>query len=389
MPLSGDFPTNLAAFCRVLRTDHGFLAGPRELQDAARALTIVGLSDERAVRDALRAILVSRPEELRVFDRLFAEFFLFPPSDGVTQPDQPPLDTTSAAIPRSVIRTTTTPQRDEHEHDAAVDSDEGDTRANADRFAVGRAYSADAGSPRIDRVAVEHDPSWDAAAKAFVRRLRVGLSRRWRPGPRGRRFDPRRTLRRSLQTGGEVLTPRWLHRVRRAVRLVVVIDGSRSMERHARTALEMAVGFAAATPRLEVFTFSTGLGRVTRSVRGAAAGARLIVASSDAWGGGTRIGTSLLRVLGRLERRPGARDTVLLIVSDGLDVGEPQVLQQAMAGLARRAAAVIWLNPLMESAGYQPIAEGMRIARPFISTLSSVSRPPDLLRLGHMVRLRS
>ena len=88
--------------------------------------------------------------------------------------------------------------------------------------------------PRVER-------AWRDAARSFVRRLHLGLSRRWRPASRGRRFDLRRTLRASLQTGGEALSPRWLRRPRRAPRFVLLVDGSRSMSAHARTALQMAV----------------------------------------------------------------------------------------------------------------------------------------------------
>ena len=117
--------------------------------------------------------------------------------------------------------------------------------------------------PRVER-------AWRDAARSFVRRLHLGLSRRWRPASRGRRFDLRRTLRAGLQTGGEALSPRWLRRPRRAPRIVLLVDGSRSMSAYARTALQMAVALASATMRVEVFTFSTRA--PTRDRRGAASG---------------------------------------------------------------------------------------------------------------------
>ena len=117
--------------------------------------------------------------------------------------------------------------------------------------------------PRVER-------AWRDAARSFVRRLHLGLSRRWRPASRGRRFDLRRTLRAGLQTGGEALSPRWLRRPRRAPRFVLLVDGSRSMSAYARTALQMAVAMASATMRIEVFTFSTRT--PARDRRGAASG---------------------------------------------------------------------------------------------------------------------
>jgi uncharacterized protein with von Willebrand factor type A (vWA) domain len=111
--------------------------------------------------------------------------------------------------------------------------------------------------PRVER-------AWRDAARSFVRRLHLGLSRRWRPATQERRFDLRRTLRAGLQTGGEALSPRWLRRPRRAPRFVLLVDGSRSMSAHARTALQMAVAMASATMRMKD---ASGLARLSRTVR--------------------------------------------------------------------------------------------------------------------------
>ena len=236
--------------------------------------------------------------------------------------------------------------------------------------------------PRVGRV-------WRDAAQAFVRRLHRGLSRRWRPASRGRRFDLRRTLRASLQTGGEALAPRWLRRPRRAPRFVLLVDGSRSMSDHARTALKMAVAMAGVT-RVEVFTFSTELGRVTSEVRRAAAGEWCrLEGVHHAWAGGTSIGACLRDFLRRFGGRMLGRDTVVMIASDGLDVGAWETLRSAMRELHRRSAAVVWLNPLLETPGYEPTASGMRAARPFVDTFASVTDAAAFARLSRLVRLRA
>jgi uncharacterized protein with von Willebrand factor type A (vWA) domain len=237
--------------------------------------------------------------------------------------------------------------------------------------------------PRVER-------AWSDAARSFVRRLHLGLSRRWRPATQGRRFDLRRTLRAGLQTGGEALSPRWLRRPRRAPRFVLLVDGSRSMSAHARTALQMAVAMASATMRIEVFTFSTGLQRVTDEVRGATAGERRhLDRLHHAWAGGTSIGACLSDFLRRFGDRMVGRDTVVMITSDGLDVGAPDVLRDAMRELHRRSAGVVWLNPLLETEGYEPTATGMRIARPYLSTFTSVNDASGLARLSRTVRIRA
>jgi hypothetical protein len=393
-------PENLAAFCETLRRHYGFHIGPGELHDAARALDIVDLANERAVRHALRPILGGTLDDVTLFDAAFARFF-FPGPAGVPQEEltstqrQPGTDTSSreAAVPFA-------------RHAPRLDTDADDTSATGggpmtpfesggDRLEEAAIFSpssyspldADANdAPELPRI----EQAWRDAARSFVRRLHLGLSRRWRPANRGRRFDLRRTLRAGLQTGGESLSPRWLRRPRRAPRIVLLVDGSRSMSAYTRTALLIAVALASATMRVEVFTFSTRLQRVTDDVRRAAAGElRRLDRLHHAWAGGTTIGACLRDFLRWPGERMVGRDTVLMIASDGLDVGVPDMLRDAMRELHRRSAGVVWLNPLLETEGYEPTAAGMSAARPYVTTFASINDWAGLARLARLVRLRA
>ena len=393
-------PENLAAFCSTLRGRHGFRIGPGELHDAARALDVVDLADERAVRHALRPILGGTLDEVTIFDAAFTKFF-FPRPEGPRQDQMP---STRREPGTDADGRETDARRARPAPPSAADADEafgpgggpmtpfestGDGLEEAPLFAPSSyspldAHASDA--PELPRV----EQAWRDAARSFVRRLHLGLSRRWRPARQGRRFDFRRTLRAGLQTGGEALSPRWLRRPRRAPRFVLLVDGSRSMSAHARTALQMAVAMASATMRIEVFTFSTGLQRVTHEVRRAARGERRrLEGLHHAWAGGTSIGACLRDFLRRFGERMVGRDTVVMITSDGLDVGAPDVLRDAMRELHRRSAGVVWLNPLLETPGYEPTAAGMRAARPYITTFASIDDQAGLARLSRVVRLRA
>ena len=397
-PFAG-LPENLAAFCWALRRHHGFRIGPGELHDAARALDIVDLADERAVRHALRPILGGTLDEVTIFDSAFTKFF-FPRATG---PRQDQLPSTRRERGTDADGREADARRARHAPPSGVDADDtsgpgdgpmlplestGDGLDEAAIFAPSSYSPLDADAsdaPELPRI----EQAWRDAARSFVRRLHLGLSRRWRPARRGRRFDFRRTLRAGLQTGGEALSPRWLHRPRRAPRFVLLVDGSRSMSVHARTALQMAVAMASATMRIEVFTFSTGLQRVTDEVRRAAAGERRrLDCLHDAWAGGTSIGACLRDFLRRFGERLVGRDTVVMIASDGLDVGAPDLLRDAMRELHRRSAGVVWLNPLRETEGYEPTASGMRAARPYVTTFTSVNDASGLARLSRTVRVR-
>jgi uncharacterized protein with von Willebrand factor type A (vWA) domain len=407
----GSLPDNLTAFCGVLRREYGFRIGAGQLHDAARALELVELADEMTVRNALRPILSGTRQDSDSFDRAFTEFFLSG-SSGEPQAGRPParreLGSESAEGEegperRARSKNAGTEEKEDAKEDEKEDEEEealrppggpvtprarAEPEAAAPALLARASYSpleADAPGPEIAPVG----PEWRDAARLLVRRVQLGLARRWRPAARGRRFDLRRTLRASLQTGGEPLHARWLRPRRRAPRFCLLIDGSRSMAENASVGLQIAVAVASVTMRVEAFAFSTSLRRVTQEVRRAALGAsRRLEHLQYAWGGGTNIGGCLRALLQQWGERAVNSDTVVILASDGLDVGDPEVLREAMRELRRRSAGFVWLNPLLESPGYAPTAAGMTAARPFITTFTSVRDPGALAQLSRKIRLR-
>jgi uncharacterized protein with von Willebrand factor type A (vWA) domain len=399
-------PQNLVAFCDLLRRDHRFAIGPREVRDATRALELLGVTEERVVRDALRPVLAHSRDEAAVFDRAFSAFF-YPGPSGAAQPAVVVGDladpagpavrseqdsSASDASPPDPCKNPDAAARspDVDDLDAPLGGPERDTLSPAMRLSRA-SYSpreSDADAPFTELGEV--DQPWRDAARLFVRRTQLGQSRRWRPAAKGSRFDVRRTMRASLHTGGEPIVVRWLRRPKRAPRFVVLVDGSRSMAAAATTALQMATAIACATMRVEAFTFSTRLERVSEYVRRAAAGERIRLRHRrNAWAGGTMIGAALRDFLTRFGDRLLGRDTVIVIVSDGLDVGEPGQLRDAMRELQRRSSGVVWLNPLLETPGYEPTARGMLAARPFVATFAAVNDAAALARLARSVRVRN
>jgi hypothetical protein len=391
-------PENLVAFCALLRSEYHFRIGPGDIQDAASALEIVELGSERAVRDVLRPVLAGRLEEAQVFDRAFDQFFLgkrdvrpqLPARTLTTEGDSQPRNTELRTRVEASGAERQPRMSDVMEDMSAAASgavhEVSDSESSQPATVIRASYSPleSAGAvPDLEPA----DREWRAAAAALAGRVRARLSRRWRPARHGERFDFRRTLRSSLHTGGDVITPRWRRRRKREPRFVVLVDGSRSMGAYARPPLQMAVALTTVSPDTETFTFSTKLRRVTRDARRAAAGERRPLQLSHAWGGGTTIGACLDEFLRRFGERAVGRETVVMIASDGLDVGDTDLLRTAMATLARRAAAVIWLNPLAATAGYEPSARGMHLARPFVAVLAAANDPAALLRIAHSVNL--
>jgi uncharacterized protein with von Willebrand factor type A (vWA) domain len=395
----GGLPENLAAFCGFLRREYGFRTGPRELQDAARALQIADLTDEHGVRNMLRPVLAGRFEEAQDFDGAFERFF-----HGHREPTAPPWPGAGTGLekppPSSGEARTTGDIGAPRPAPSASDTIEGEINAGA--AAVPEASDVNQEPPtgmlrasysplEGEGVVPDLEPAdreWRVAAAALARRARARLSRRWRPALRGRRFDLRRTMRASLHTGGDFASPRWRGRQVRAPRFIVLVDGSRSMAASARAPLQMAVALTAVSPETETFTFSTALRRVTPDARRAAAGQRRPLRLQQAWGGGTTIGACLDDFLRRFGGTLISREAIVVIASDGLDVGDPGLLRRAMETLARRSAAVLWLNPLAATPGYEPAAVGVRLARPFVSVFGAGTDPKALQAVARALSLR-
>jgi uncharacterized protein len=218
-------------------------------------------------------------------------------------------------------------------------------------------------------------------AARIARRLTARPSRRWKPASRGDRLHLRRTMRRALGVG-EAVELAWRVRKPRRTKLVVLCDVSGSMDLYSRFLLQLVYALQHAFARVESFAFSTSLHRITPQLaRGTYRQALDRLAREvPGWSGGTRIGDSIAAFAAGWPRLVDRR-TVLVILSDGWDTGEPAVLADALAALRRRAGRVVWLNPLLGSPGYEPLTRGMQAALPHVDVFAPVHNLESLERL--------
>jgi uncharacterized protein with von Willebrand factor type A (vWA) domain len=310
----------LVDFARALR-DEGLAVGPGRVVDFCRAAASLPAGD---LYWAGRLTLVSRPEEIPIYDRIF---------HGFVEEEPPP-------APVLVV-----------EEEVAL----------ASRQELLRTKSfAELNKDELVELA------------ELMRHLRVSVpSRRTRRREPARRGTPdlRRTLRRSFRTGGEPVERAWRERRRRRRRLVLLLDVSGSMADYSRALVLFARAALQADTRWEAFCFGTRLTRVTRALGAPDAKEALRRAAEEVvdWNGGTRIGDALHALM----RTNVLRGSVVVICSDGLDVGEPDLLKAEMARLARLAHRIVWLNPLKEDPSYEPLARGMRAALPHVDEFAS------------------
>lgn len=383
----------LAFFAR-LRDAHGFTLGPEAARDALRALDLLGVASPGRVRAALRAIACTSPDEIAAFDAAFEVAFLRA-DEGVAQPrhasrrSRPGAARPGARLPARA--------RPDDPRDPADDGGEGagpvrERRASDEISDAARAWQAmrarysptpaEAGPPVLAERGLA---AMERAARVLLRSVRAGRARRPRPQPHGPRFDLRRTLRASLQTGGDPADIRRLGPPRRAPRVVLVIDGSRSMAEHAAPVLQLAYALVRASRATRAYSFSTELLDLTRELRAARPG-HAFAPLGAGWGGGTRVGASLAAFVRERGARELGANALVIVASDGLDEGDRAQLVRAMRELRRRSAAVVWLNPHARSAGFAPAATGMRAAAPFVDVLDAAANAGDVERVAERLR---
>ena len=340
----------MVTFGRVLR-EVGIEVGPGRIADTVRGLGVVDLTRQEDVYFTLRQTLVSRHDELELFDRAFLAWFEGGPVVPLVRQRDPrrPVD--------RVMRDTLEPGRDEGEpDDSAMPHELG---ASAHELLRERDF-AEMTPEEFERV----HRLMAAIARTRPRRT----SRRRSPDRRGDRLDLRRLVRRSLRSGGDPVEQTWKSRKTVPRKLVVLCDVSGSMDAYSRALLLFLHAVVGTGRGVEAFGFGTRLTRLTPDLATRDPEAALARATANVvdWGSGTRIGASLKEFNDLYGRRALSRGAVVVVVSDGWDRDDPVLLGRELAKLARAAYAVVWVNPLKGNPEYQPLAGGMRAALPFV-----------------------
>jgi uncharacterized protein with von Willebrand factor type A (vWA) domain len=311
-----------------------------------------------------KATLVSRHDDDPAYDQVFRRYFL---GSGAPAQDQLTVSAESAAeVEAALVLPGTEPGPEQDEEPPVL----GLLASDADAIKH-RSFAA-------------CSPEELAAQRRIMARMRLTpprrRTRRTRPAVRGPEPDLRATIRESMRTGGE--PPGRLFRRQRKTRLrplVLILDVSGSMADYSRSLLQFAYSARQATGRsaggrVEVFCFGTRLTRITRELTGGRVDAALQAAARTVldWDGGTRIGQSLDAFVRDYGRGGRSRGAVVVICSDGLDRGDPEVLALAMERLSRLCYRIVWLNPHRgHDRDFRPSTLGMMVAAPHIDLLLS------------------
>ena len=336
-------------FGRLLRRA-GLAAGPGRVVNFAVALEELDVGNRDDVYWAGRVTLCSRPDDFEMYDRAFKVFW--EGGEGLKVPS-PPQNTYSITLdPASVQPPKKSAERNE----------KGDEAVKLRYSPVDVLRKKDFADCTPEEFAELYRLMADMSLVAATRR-----SRRLEPAHRGR-HDQRRTLRSAMRTGGEPLRHRYRKTRTRPRRVVLLCDVSGSMASYSRALLRFMHASVASGEPVEAFVMGTRLTRVTRELttRNPDRALREAAGTIEDWSGGTRLGDTVKEFVDVWGQRGMARGAVVVVLSDGWDRGDVEVLAESMKRIKRLAYKVIWVNPLKAAPGYQPLARGMAAALPYV-----------------------
>ncbi len=348
------------AFTRALR-ESGIAVPISATLNFATALDLVGVGDRLAPYWAGRATLVARPEDIELYDRVFAAFWEQRYGQRFTVESTPP--PTTLALDTDDDASTDAGEEEPSKDIQSVRFSRAEVLANKDF-----ADCTEAELEELQRMMAELRFTTHAQrSRRQVRAKRDGDSP-----------DLRRTIRAALKHQGEPLERHFRKKTIKPRRLVMILDVSGSMEPYARAFLRFSHAAVVARGRVEAFSIGTRMTRLTRHLSNRDPNVALRAATPEMkdWSGGTRLGDTLAEFNDQWGIRGMARGAVVVILSDGWDRGDSAVLGEQMARLHRVTHQLIWVNPLKASEGYTPVAAGMAAALPHT----------DLFLSGHSYR---
>ncbi len=376
-----ELSAHLTAFARILR-EKGLPVGPVEEADALRALRLIQIGDPDQFRLALRTIFTGSRKEQDFFDQAYDAYWtgksepaLFHGQEEIElRMKRPSLKKQKQnPINRTLLNWTPVQEAQEEEAAPGYSPLEVLTKKDFSKFTEGDFTEA------------------VKVIREMVRILSHQASRRYQKSTRRRHIDFRRTMRLTLRNAGEIMELAFRERSLRKLKLVLLCDVSGSMENYSRFMITFAHVLQQAYGRIETFAFSTTLHSLTGILKRQSITDALeeISESIPDWSGGTRIGFCLRTFLdddfGALLRK----DTVVIILSDGWDIGELDVMEQSMKEIHQKVNRVIWLNPLLGSPDYEPNCLGMQSALPYIDDFLPAHNLESLRELcNHLVSVR-
>ena len=375
-----ELSANIVQLCRYLR-EQGLRIGPTEEADALKALSTFNFQNPEKFRLVLRSILPKSLKQQALFDLHYPEYWsqLMKAVDSKVKEGDEEKASLKEDAPKKknnlpalqALKSWLYGNQTEEETEIATYSP-GEALAYKDFSAFGEADLSEL------REVIQQ----------LARSLATQYQRRYQRARQQQKLDLRRTLRLNLRRGGEILDLAFQKKRIRRLSMVVLCDVSKSMDLYSRFLVQFLYAFQNVYHRIETFVFSTSLHRITDELRQSQFDQVLddLAANVRDWSGGTRIGSSFQTFMDEYGSRLLNDRTVVLILSDGWDTGESELLGETMERIHKKANRVIWLNPLAGNPGFSPSAKGMETAMPYIDVFASAHNVASLREVLREVR---
>jgi uncharacterized protein len=351
---------NITAFCRFIRS-RGFQVSAAEEADALAALAVVPFDSSNAMHDTLRAILAKNVQQYKVFTDVYDYYWA-----QIAR-------ATDSKIAQSALekQQKARKSREKTPLDAIKNLQNWlHNREESNETSEVAAYDTAQVLSLKDFSTLVPDEMDETAAiiKTIARTLANQVSRRNRPSSQQGRIDLRRIIRKNMQFGGELLHRTYQKPRKDRVRLILICDVSKSMELYSRFFIQFMYAFQNIYKSIETFVFSMSLYRITDVLkeRDFAKALEEAAMSVPAWSSGTQIGVSLQQFWQSYGERKIKTNDIVLIISDGWDTGDVEIIGESLENIHRKAGKVIWLNPLAGNPAYTPTTAGMAAALPYI-----------------------
>jgi len=355
----------IIGFAQLARQS-GLGVGIQETQEGLKAARLGLMANHRQFHYGLRSIFCSSCADTNLFDQLFEEFW---------HKERPSLKSrvqmhNQSAVKKEGSLVMMGTGSDDHGEDAGKNV--------AGAHAIERLRKTD-----FSKVTEIDSSLLEELAERLWKQMSLSLKRRLKRNRNQGKIDLRKTIRENISHGGEPIDLRFKKKKLKKHRLVVLLDVSGSMDKYSFFLLRFIYALQANFERVDSFIFSTELTCITDVIKSGGLSQTLAGLSerSQAWSSGTRVGACLDEFNSTYAKQLLSRNALVIILSDGLDTGEPEVLQREMKKVSRRAKKVIWLNPLKGMKDYQPIARGMSTALPLVDVFNSAHNLDSILEL--------
>ncbi|MEO1054833.1 MAG: VWA domain-containing protein [Bacteroidota bacterium] len=362
----------MISFCRFLRSNE-YTVGPQEEAEVLEVLALLSTSSEEEFGHLLKAILAKDHYQYQRFDQLYTAFWKEYRQGIDAKQKSRAQESKKAVVQRQQAPSVESLKSWLHGNQSPDQEEIG-----------GYSFSQVMIGKGLTEYADEHLEELQRLILKWTKIIATQYKRRFDHKPKGRRLAIRKTYRENIRRGGEFVNLWYQHKRKIDPKLVLLCDVSRSMDLYSMFLIQFIYAFQSQYKRIETFVFGTELHRVTEQFRefGFKQALRKLSEQIQDWSSGTRIGPSLESFLEQYDHKLDGRSLVI-ILSDGLDNANPELLSHTLSRISSKASKVLWLNPLAGNPDYQPLTQAMQSALPYIDELAPLYNIESLRDLIH------